>query len=597
MRNEHLKCETRHAPLATSHLASASHSLAAEWANAQQPPCIASRKCPPTRGRRCSLFRSKVREMRVIRLFFNLLTHAAPEVTYGNWQSALRAEKAERLRTVLRKTNDKPKELKLPPLDLDEKATSSPRFLPPQVLNCQFILYACHVKHPRDVAVCKIDGYGLKVADANDLHEFTSLVDLDVSDNVLQFHQMGVFEQLRTLSMAANQLTRVFVPDDTLLHLHSLDLSFNQLDQDSIVELGNLPHLRFLDLSGNGLVELPLGMCGSARSAPESRDGRRHVRPLFYHLETLILDANRLTGFGAFPALAGLPRLRNVSITRNKVQFVPHLVPDGGASETVVKPFPCLERLDLSENWIAASEDIIEVAEWPNLQELILWGNPLTRQRSRLPKAIVDELQVKRGISVTRVKPPPPKKPAPILTTEQLKQVDMSLPSVAEIPEALLAHQQRYLEYSTTKPTHEPLLPAIMASEIDYSDHAGSTNRSSPVGSVDDLEEAAAPRGPGFFLTETEDDDPVVASKPILKPQTPVDRPGSVPHSSQAQTPSHSARRLTDLTAKPNVVRFAEEIKARRARSPQSTSMNRIVAKYPDFAELFQDDDEPHVVS
>jgi Leucine-rich repeat (LRR) protein len=71
---------------------------------------------------------------------------------------------------------------------------------------------------------------------------------------------------------------------------------------------------RSLDLSGNRLSDLPLSLTSSD----------------FPSLEDLILDHNDLDSLLPFQALALLPRLTFLSLSRNRIDFIPRLVDGGG---------------------------------------------------------------------------------------------------------------------------------------------------------------------------------------------------------------------------------------------------------------------------
>jgi len=79
-----------------------------------------------------------------------------------------------------------------------------------------------------------------------------------------------------------------------------LDLSYNQLSKDDVLELGYLRNMKVLYLSGNGLEELPENMAGFY----VTQNGRRKRR--FPKLEILCLDENKLNNLTAFAPLAGL---------------------------------------------------------------------------------------------------------------------------------------------------------------------------------------------------------------------------------------------------------------------------------------------------
>ena len=92
------------------------------------------------------------------------------------------------------------------------------------------------------------------VAPAPILAPFTSLMDLNLSDNELpSLACLAPLHALHTLRLPANQLTTLgTLPRGAFPALEHLDLAFNQLKNDPVGlhGLATLPHLRHLDLSG-----------------------------------------------------------------------------------------------------------------------------------------------------------------------------------------------------------------------------------------------------------------------------------------------------------------------------------------------------------
>ncbi|XP_047546927.1 X-ray radiation resistance-associated protein 1 isoform X6 [Lutra lutra] len=120
-----------------------------------------------------------------------------------------------------------------------------------------------------------------------------------------------------------------------------LDLSFNSLTAEAICDLGILPHLRVLLLTGNGLTSLPPNLavteqvcplpllitqdpCTHREASVTSLTSRRYILR-FPALETLMLDDNRLTSPNCFASLAGLRRLKKLSLDQNRIFRIPYL--------------------------------------------------------------------------------------------------------------------------------------------------------------------------------------------------------------------------------------------------------------------------------
>nr|XP_054517509.1 X-ray radiation resistance-associated protein 1 isoform X13 [Pan troglodytes] len=104
-----------------------------------------------------------------------------------------------------------------------------------------------------------------------------------------------------------------------------LDLSFNSLTVEAICDLGILPHLRVLLLTGNGLTSLPPNLAVAEQEASvTSLTSKRYILR-FPALETLMLDDNRLSNPSCFASLAGLRRLKKLSLDENRIIRIPYL--------------------------------------------------------------------------------------------------------------------------------------------------------------------------------------------------------------------------------------------------------------------------------
>ncbi|XP_042761012.1 X-ray radiation resistance-associated protein 1 isoform X3 [Panthera leo] len=104
-----------------------------------------------------------------------------------------------------------------------------------------------------------------------------------------------------------------------------LDLSFNSLTAEAICDLGILPHLRVLLLTGNGLTSLPLNLAVTEQEASVSSLTNKRYILRFPVLETLMLDDNKLSSPNCFASLAGLRRLKKLSLDQNRIFRIPYL--------------------------------------------------------------------------------------------------------------------------------------------------------------------------------------------------------------------------------------------------------------------------------
>ncbi|XP_072464752.1 leucine-rich repeat-containing protein 47 [Notamacropus eugenii] len=184
-----------------------------------------------------------------------------------------------------------------------------------------------------------------------------------------------------------------------LPRLRSLVLRGNALGPALSPELGPLPALRVLDLSGNALEELPPGR-GLGPAEP----------PALPQLQSLNLSANRLRALPAELARCA-PRLQTLNVARNRLRALPaelfalQLLSELAAADNelqelspAVAALPALKTLDLANNQL--SEIPGELADCPKLKEINFKGNKLKDKRLEKmvngcqPKSILEYLRV-----------------------------------------------------------------------------------------------------------------------------------------------------------------------------------------------------------
>ncbi|KAA0720052.1 X-ray radiation resistance-associated protein 1 [Triplophysa tibetana] len=322
------------------------------------------------------------------------------------------------------------------------------------VLDAQLLVKLHCVDKPSDLCCVNVSDQGLQTVRLEGLEEFNNIAYINASENHLSLEPFSRFPALRELELALNGLHTLKICAEDFQRLKVLDLSFNSITGESILNLGLLPHLKMLHLTGNQLQMLPPNMAGPCTCQKETT---HQCDFLFQTLEVLMLDDNRLTSLGLFESLANLKRLQHLNLQGNfisgvpfleqmaplqdaQTSFVPNSLKQGSgrtvsfldvttidASETLNQqmsttgtskrkdprcpedfglPFPELCHLNLANNKIAEEEALLPVALFPKLKELVIHSNPLTTQRCGDPPMLTSFLQDRLGINIKRKKTP-----------------------------------------------------------------------------------------------------------------------------------------------------------------------------------------------
>ncbi|XP_034850912.1 X-ray radiation resistance-associated protein 1 [Mirounga leonina] len=197
--------------------------------------------------------------------------------------------------------------------------------IPGHVLDRAFLLKHHCVRKPSDLVNINVSGLKFSKAKEKDFKHFHSVIYINASENLLPLEAFHTFPTLKELELAFNGIKTVYVKYGDFKFLEFLDLSFNSLTAEAICDLGILPHLRVLLLTGNGLTSLPPNLAVTEQEASvTSLTSRRYILR-FPALETLMLDDNKLSSPNCFASLAGLRRLKKLSLDQNRIFRIPYL--------------------------------------------------------------------------------------------------------------------------------------------------------------------------------------------------------------------------------------------------------------------------------
>ncbi|XP_027418700.1 X-ray radiation resistance-associated protein 1 isoform X2 [Bos indicus x Bos taurus] len=196
---------------------------------------------------------------------------------------------------------------------------------PGHMLDLAFLLKHHCVKDPSDLCSINVSGLKFSKAKEKDFKHFNSVIYINASENLLPLEAFHTFPVLKELELAFNGIKTVYVKYGDFKSLEFLDLSFNSLTAEAICDLGILPHLRVLLLTGNGLTSLPPSLAVAEQEASVTSLTTKRYILRFPALETLMLDDNKLSNPNCFVSLAGLKRLKKLSLDQNRIFRIPYL--------------------------------------------------------------------------------------------------------------------------------------------------------------------------------------------------------------------------------------------------------------------------------
>ncbi|KAF0038300.1 hypothetical protein F2P81_008784 [Scophthalmus maximus] len=138
------------------------------------------------------------------------------------------------------------------------------------------------VDKPSELRSIDISEHKLNSVKPEDLSVFENVAHIDASVNLLSLGSFSSFVSLRELNLAVNHIRNMTFEASDFPHLEVLDLSYNSLSADDVVSISWLPRLKVLHLTGNHLHRLPLNLCSSNRhqTQPSAKGGDSQFRAL-----------------------------------------------------------------------------------------------------------------------------------------------------------------------------------------------------------------------------------------------------------------------------------------------------------------------------
>uniref|UniRef100_UPI00398F0222 X-ray radiation resistance-associated protein 1 isoform X1 n=2 Tax=Pristiophorus japonicus TaxID=55135 RepID=UPI00398F0222 len=190
-----------------------------------------------------------------------------------------------------------------------------------QVLDGNFLMQLHCVDNQSDLCVVNISDQDLDSVIEEDFKLFDSVAYIHAAANHLPFEPFNLFPAIRELDLTVNGVQNLCLTTRDFPHLEVLNLSYNNLTHQDILELGILPQLKTLHLTGNDLDSLPPDL-----TVPfDPLDWSEQAMPRFRALEVLMLDDNRFSDPCVFSSLANLHRLTYLNLDQNSFTGVPYL--------------------------------------------------------------------------------------------------------------------------------------------------------------------------------------------------------------------------------------------------------------------------------
>ncbi|XP_073517168.1 X-ray radiation resistance-associated protein 1 [Phyllobates terribilis] len=286
--------------------------------------------------------------------------------------------------------------------------------------------------------------------------EFPQLEVLDLSYNRLSpgdILQLGVLPRLRVLCLTANRLTHLppdlsapNTKDPEIRMFPSLEvfmLDDNLLSHPSVfLSLAGLQRLRLLNLDKNALSSVPAltsvpVLSGAVLEGEVTVDELERSAAADDRVDYVVShsrkDPDRTEVVFPSPRypLTSHRALKPMDISFPTASLYGPLM---SPAEFTSPPLPNLKTLSLADNKICHDEDVLPVALFPSLAEIIINGNPLTTLRKGDPPLLISFLQQRLGIKVICKKSLGFDKPHLIIPRKEKRKIRTHVPKIPKQP-------------------------------------------------------------------------------------------------------------------------------------------------------------------
>ncbi|KAM7397917.1 hypothetical protein PAMA_005994 [Pampus argenteus] len=394
----------------------------------------------------------------------------------GHWLVAYRKAEEQKYRNVHRRIKENYKKRET------SRVVDSPHG---NTLDGPFLLQLHCVDKPSELCSVDISDRKLNSVKPEDFKVFDNVAYIDASINSLSLGSFSSFVFLRELNLSLNGLCNMTFDAADFPHLEVLDLSYNRLSADDIVSIGWLSRLKVLHLTGNQLHQLPpnLGSSNHDPTAAPVKEEDTQFKALevlmlddnklssgvfnslanLKRLKYLNLQGNRISEV-PYLYLTGCsnPLLTSIEEQAEEEGLAnpePNPVPQENCDEFCKGsslPLPELQFLILADNKITEEEALLAVVLFPMLREIDIHCNPLTTKRSGDPPLLTHYLQERLGITLKRKKTPDVVKHPLKVSTDPKWKVEERIPKVSNKPllmDTTCPVQTKVEEYEVTLKT------------------------------------------------------------------------------------------------------------------------------------------------